>query len=576
MLLAAVVVMAAPAFAQNAFSDVPTDHWAYSAVEQLANVGLIEGYPDGTFKGKRTLTRYEYAVIIARLLPYLGDDSLSVNSFATKKDLDDYAKLSDIKGLDHSGCVTKHDLEIIGKLATEFKSELDALGVDVNALTADVNALKSRVSALEDEQARVKINGNLTVGGIYAFKKDTEAYDYDGYNFTEGNQGTEIVSDFQLDIKGRVNNNINAYMTLVAGDYINKRFNSTTDNRYWNNNTFDDMTIMPYYVYAAANFGKWGDFKTGRMPFQLNKYVYKKYDADSYFDICRMDNGDYQFDGIDYTVDFGDIDLRAWFGLPVSEQSDYYDPTLDDYYIYNFNNYIKTKAGAQLGANICGARVEALLDYNQMKKDGTQPENCSVYGATLAIPFGSFGIDGAWFQQKNKDYEYMGKDLDKDKANLFNVNGNFNWNGFLASAGYLEVEEGYTTPADYLSLPTGIHNLNNIKGFNGMLGYTNGNFDVYGNYKEYKEITDFISLFAEKDKIKYWNAGLGYNFGKFGKLAAKYEELDLFGQKIDYITVSWLKKLGNANFKLSYQNINEKDVDNGKANIIYGQAGYTF
>ena len=50
------------------FPDVPKDHWAYSYVRSLADRGLLEGYPDGEFKGDRSMTRYEFAAIIYRAL----------------------------------------------------------------------------------------------------------------------------------------------------------------------------------------------------------------------------------------------------------------------------------------------------------------------------------------------------------------------------------------------------------------------------------------------------------------------------------------------------------------------------
>ncbi|MBP5738796.1 MAG: S-layer homology domain-containing protein, partial [Abditibacteriota bacterium] len=81
-------VFAAVSFAQGAFVDVPTDHWAYDAVNQLQRVGIIVGYPDGTFGGKRAMTRYEFAVAIARLLPLLNGDTVINNDV----DLSGYAK----------------------------------------------------------------------------------------------------------------------------------------------------------------------------------------------------------------------------------------------------------------------------------------------------------------------------------------------------------------------------------------------------------------------------------------------------------------------------------------------------
>ncbi|MGI6567508.1 MAG: S-layer homology domain-containing protein [Limnochordia bacterium] len=63
-----VATMITPAFANMPFADVPKDHWAYDSVAELAAAGLIIGYPDGTFKGERQFTRYEMAMVFARVL----------------------------------------------------------------------------------------------------------------------------------------------------------------------------------------------------------------------------------------------------------------------------------------------------------------------------------------------------------------------------------------------------------------------------------------------------------------------------------------------------------------------------
>ena len=67
-LAAALVVGAAGTTfaAANPFSDVPRDHWAYDAVTQLANDGVVEGYGDGTFRGDKSITRYEMAQMVAK------------------------------------------------------------------------------------------------------------------------------------------------------------------------------------------------------------------------------------------------------------------------------------------------------------------------------------------------------------------------------------------------------------------------------------------------------------------------------------------------------------------------------
>ena len=50
------------------FPDVPENHWAYEYIRVLAGNGLIQGYPDGTFGGDRSMTRYEFAALLYRAL----------------------------------------------------------------------------------------------------------------------------------------------------------------------------------------------------------------------------------------------------------------------------------------------------------------------------------------------------------------------------------------------------------------------------------------------------------------------------------------------------------------------------
>lgn len=93
----------ASAYAANPFSDVPAGHWAYDSLAKLADTGVIDGYPDGTFKGDETITRYEAAQITARAMA---------------------------KGAN------------VDKLAAEFASELEALGVKVAALEKNADNFK--------------------------------------------------------------------------------------------------------------------------------------------------------------------------------------------------------------------------------------------------------------------------------------------------------------------------------------------------------------------------------------------------------------------------------------------------
>ena len=68
LVIALVIFLGASAtvWAANPFSALPAEHWAYASVAKLAAAGIIDGYPDGTFKGENLMIRYEMAQIIAK------------------------------------------------------------------------------------------------------------------------------------------------------------------------------------------------------------------------------------------------------------------------------------------------------------------------------------------------------------------------------------------------------------------------------------------------------------------------------------------------------------------------------
>ena len=129
--IAAVAALTAgvSAYAANPFSDVSPDDWAYQAVSDLSDQGVVEGYPDGTFKGERNMTRYELAQVIARLMA--REDQLNAEQKAT-----------------------------LDKLAGEYADELANLGVRVSNLEKKVG----NISWFGDARMRWKEKGYNTDG----------------------------------------------------------------------------------------------------------------------------------------------------------------------------------------------------------------------------------------------------------------------------------------------------------------------------------------------------------------------------------------------------------------------------
>lgn len=70
--LVLVFAFAMPCFGALAFTDLPEDHWAYPSVTRLVEeYKVISGYPDNTFRGEKTLNRYEFAKALVASLDYI-------------------------------------------------------------------------------------------------------------------------------------------------------------------------------------------------------------------------------------------------------------------------------------------------------------------------------------------------------------------------------------------------------------------------------------------------------------------------------------------------------------------------
>ena len=71
----ALAIMGTPGIASEHFKDVPADHWAAESVKKLADAGIVKGYPDGTFRGDKPVTRYELASAMARFIDYMRESA---------------------------------------------------------------------------------------------------------------------------------------------------------------------------------------------------------------------------------------------------------------------------------------------------------------------------------------------------------------------------------------------------------------------------------------------------------------------------------------------------------------------
>jgi hypothetical protein len=128
--------------ASDSFADVPTTHWAYQAVEELADDGYIKGYPDGTFKGNRPLTRYEMAALTERALSAI--------------------KSSIVAGQD----VNQRDITDLKKLMTAFAGQLKDVQGQLATVKSQQAATQQQVTTLQQQQAALKAEADATRAGL--------------------------------------------------------------------------------------------------------------------------------------------------------------------------------------------------------------------------------------------------------------------------------------------------------------------------------------------------------------------------------------------------------------------------
>ena len=213
------------AFAANPFSDVTPDSWAYQAVSQLANAGIVNGYPDGTFKGQNNITRYEMAQMVAKAMA--NQDRANAEQQA-----------------------------MINRLADEFSNELNNLGVRVARLEDRVGNVKvtgdARLRYKDAEHEKSKFDARARVQFNAKVNDRTDAVvRLTSGNFELGNSTTGGKADAQID-RAYVNHKFGERVSLKAG-----RFNQVIGGGLAFDGTFDgaQLNVGNDKIMAQAAYG---------------------------------------------------------------------------------------------------------------------------------------------------------------------------------------------------------------------------------------------------------------------------------------------------------------------------------
>lgn len=528
---------AVSAFAQDNFPDVPENHWAFEALANMKKAGLLVGYPDGLFRGGRPASRYELAVAIHATYQHLknladgmdsrikaleekiGGAGVDTSGFASKADLqavrDALAALQgQVNGMKSWG----DDIAALKRMSSTFERELASLGVDVEAMKKGLNDLANRVSALEKRKPAVDIHGTMNLLALGGYSDDhrfgiTKEGRPTGVNRDTGDPsgiGHDINIWHEGDITLTTTNDEGpkGRATLLVGNTVAQAetFGSSgrqaflpsgllTGTAFGDENS-TDVVFQEFEVsFDTSVFGQDLKARAGRIGKKTGAYFFQRPDTTLDYKNEYWDNGLWYFDGVDFSLGFGSVDLSIFGG----RQSHRFSNNGTDMWAMTAGNYGNAfEPGGFTGNNPSRPRgftanngitvdqhlgitldVPVLqkghlnLQYLMLDSDSTSTVSSSpvvginrvtVFGGELKFPFGNNLALTAGYSQTNLNNNNDNV-VDKDNA-AFWFRGEWKagdkWGLY---GGYRQIDPQFYAPGDWGRI--GIWwNPNDVKGFN--------------------------------------------------------------------------------------------------------------
>ncbi len=167
------------------FKDLNSKHWAYEAVIKLTDMGILNGYPDGTFKGNNPVTRYQLAVALYRLVKYVDEKTSGATISSGTTASSEESKRVEVKILNLEKIVSdlRRRVAILEKKAStspipsSYSADLENLKKMVEKAyemisnnTKNYRDLSTRLSEVEDKTGTI----DGLIGNLLEFKKSVE------------------------------------------------------------------------------------------------------------------------------------------------------------------------------------------------------------------------------------------------------------------------------------------------------------------------------------------------------------------------------------------------------------------
>lgn len=586
---AAIVV---PALAQDQFPDVPENHWAYEALENLKKEGCLVGYPDGLYRGGRPASRYEMAVALYACYKHMKTmvDGMNDQIKALTEKIDGWGDVpGDIKALRDQLAALQStvdgmkawgdDIAALKKMAETFEKELAALGVDVEALKKDLSDLEKRVTALEKKKPAVDIHGDLNILALGGNGDDRNLGITPGGTITGAgsdgyagkvvgiNRDFAVIHEAKLKFMGTNEEGPKWWATLIVGNTLSTlgglshhKFNEGIDEGP------TDVTLGPTGVSFDTSIGGLGfSVEAGRIGYQTsNKYMFARTAYNDWFKDDLYDNGNWYFDGGLVTFKFGQAGVKVWAGRNSARNT----TTGVDFGSLRVGPLrIDQSLGVELGfplGDVGAINLAYLwLDTNSPSSiliGGKVANRANVYGGDINLHFGNFMVDGGY--SKNT-YTYNTSKVLDEKNSAAYANLGYTGSNWGMKVGFSRVEVNYDAPGDWGRLGL-LFNPRNLEGANGSIwfqatpdfkltlsggsyqGILEGTKDdkvtmitgrldyrLTSNWNLMAQIenTTFDRNVGSDPRQRWYTFGVGYNLGSNAKVDIRYQASDLINTK---------------------------------------------